>query len=276
MTKNRFPVAASDVYVEFKKVMQSMASTASQLQPFDFEALIRKVLSYHQEIGTFNRAFYSVVDMQTGDFSWQYGLGEALGAPSRTINLEAFLERIHPDYLPMFRFWAMTINEAAYSMMLGNGMGDYVYHISLPLRRGDDSYHWYAQHSFAMQSDATGHYVSHFNFYDYAGLWHAHNRSPFLPFVTNYNQPAPDLEGMMYTVATPRIREFFTHTEQMLMEWYMKGEPSCDKLRMQPHTLHEHNSNILKKTTSILLTDFRSARDAALLLLESRLWQIAN
>ena len=214
--------------------------------------------------------------MQTGDFSWQYGLSTALGAPSRDFSLVEFLERLHPDYLPMFRFWAMVINEAAYSMTLGKGVNDYVYHITLPLRRDDQSYHWYTQHSFAMQSDAAGHYVNHVNFYDYGGPWHAHNRSPFLPFVTNYNQPSPDLDLRMRDLVTPRIREFFTQTEQLLLEWYMKGEPPADKLRMQPHTLHEHNSHILRKTTAILLTDFKSARDAAMLLLEARLWQISE
>ncbi len=274
MTKNKFAVHATQVYQEFKIVMQSMASTADQLEPIDFEALIQKVLTCHQEIGIFNRAFYSVVDMQTGDFSWQHGLSAALGAPPRDFSLVEFLGRLHPDYLPMFRFWAMVINEAAYSMTLGEGISDYVYHIALPLQRDVHSYHWYTQHSFAMQRDSAGHYVNHFNFYDYGGQWHAHNRPPFLPFVTNQNQPAPDLDAMMHAMATPRIRDFFTPTEQVLIEWYMKGEPASDKLRMQPHTLHEHNSNILKKTTSILLTDFKSARDAALLLLETRLWDL--
>jgi hypothetical protein len=46
-----------------------MASTANQLQPFDFNAMTRSVISYHKSYGSFNRAFYSVVDMQKGDFS---------------------------------------------------------------------------------------------------------------------------------------------------------------------------------------------------------------
>jgi hypothetical protein len=54
----------------------------------------------------------------------------------------------------------------------------------------------------------------------------------------------------------------------------MKGEPASEKLRMQQHTLYEHNSNIIKKVTAILLTDFKSARDAANLLLETKMWQI--
>lgn len=276
MSKYNFAAPPTQVYQEFKIVMQSLASTVDQLQPFDFEALIRKVQAFHQETGTFSRAFYSVANMQTGDFSWQFGLSTALGASPRDFSLVEFLERLHPDYLPMFRFWAMVVNEAAYSMALGEGVYDYVYHIALPLRREDHTYHWYMQHSFAMQSDAAGHYVNHFNFYDYGGQWHAHNRAPFLPFVINYNQPSPDLEKIMYDLAATRIREFFTRTEQLLLEWYMKGEPIADKLRMQPHTLHEHNSNILRKTTAILLTDFRSARDAALLLLACKLWKISE
>jgi len=46
--KNQFTIPATQVYHEFKVVMQSLASTANQLQPFDFEALARKVLTYHQ------------------------------------------------------------------------------------------------------------------------------------------------------------------------------------------------------------------------------------
>lgn len=273
--KNKFSIPATQIYQEFKVVMQSMASTTDQLKPFDFDALVQKVVAYHQDVGRFSRSFYSVVDMQLGDFSWQYGIGAALGIP-KDPTLGEFLGYVHPDYLPMFRFWAMAINEAAYSIDFGEQIGDYVYHISLPLRRFDGSFYWYTQHSFAMQHDAAGHYINHFNFYDYGGLWYPRNRPPFLPYVTKLNKPAPDLDGMMYAIAAPRIRALFTHTEQLLLEWYMKGEPVNDKLRMQPHTLHEHNSNILKKTTSILLTDFKSAREAAALLLESRLWQISG
>jgi hypothetical protein len=80
----------------------------------------------------------------------------------------------------------------------------------------------------------------------------------------------------MFAIAVPRIRDLFTHTEQVLIDWYIKGEPPGEKLRMQPHTLHEHNSNILRKATAILLSDFKSARDAAQLLFEANIWQIAK
>lgn len=274
--KNRFNLPATQVYLEFKTFMQSMASNANQLQPFDFDALTRSVIGYHKSIGSFNRAFYAVVDMQKGDFSWQYGLSEALGGPLQDFSLVEFLDRLHPDYLHMFRFWAMAINETAYAMSLGEEVDYYIYHISLPLRREDHSYHWYTQHSFVLERDAAGHYVTHINFYDYGGQWYPHNRSPFLPFVTNYNQPSPDMQIKMYATAAPRIREFFTHTEQLLLDWHIKGKPDSDKLRMQQHTLNEHNSNILKKITSILLTDFKSAREAAMLLFEVKLWELKD
>ena len=276
MTKNKFNAPPSEVYIEFKIMMQSLASTASELQPFDFESLRQKILAYHQETGAFNRAFYSVIDMQTGDFSWQHGICESLGMPPGYLGLVDFLERLQPDYLSMFRFWAVTINEAAYALELGDTMHDFVYHISLPLRRNDGSHHWYTQHSFALQSDIAGHYVTHFNFYDYNGPWFAHNRPPFIPFITNHQKPAPKIEQKMHSIATPRIRAFFTHTEQVLIEWYIMGEPPENKLRMQPHTLHEHNHNILKKASAVLLTDFKTAKEAALLLKEAGLWSIQN
>lgn len=276
MSKNKSLITPTAVYTEFKELMYALATTASELQPFDFDNLRQQVLAYHEETGAFSHAFYSVIDMQTGDFSWQHGIGASLGMPVENLSIKAFLSRLHPDYLPMFRFWAIAINEAAYSMELGERMRDYVYHISLPLRREDASYHWYIQHSFALQSDNAGHYVNHFNFYDYNGPWHAHNRSPFLPYVTKQNQPAIDLEKRMLAIAVPRLKALFTATEQALIEWYMNGEPSVDKLRMQPHTLHEHNSHILKKATAILLTDFKSAREAAILLMEANLWCLAG
>ncbi len=271
--KHKFLFQASEVYLEFKTMMQSLASTATELRPFDFEDLRQKVLIYHKEIGSFNRAFYSVVDMQTGDFTWQHGISAALGCPPKEFTLMEYLNHVHPDYLPMFRFWAVAVNEAAYAIHHAVMNNHFVYHISLPLRRADGTYHWYTQHSFAMQTDVEGRYLTHFNFHDYSGHWYAHNRSPLLPYVTNQNQPSPELESLMFAIATPRIREFFTATEQILIDWYINGEPPGDRLRMQPHTLHEHNSNILKKIAAILLTDFKSARDAALLLFEARLWQ---
>lgn len=266
----------SEIYSEFKLVMQSMASTASELKPYDFEALQQKVMAYHLGTGVFNRAFYSVVDMQTGDFSWQHGICESLGLPEKPLQLVDFLALLHPHYLPMFRFWAMAINQAAYSLAPGDRIHDYVYHIGLPLRRSDHTYHWYTQHSFALQSDEAGHYVTHFNFYDYNGPWYAQHRPPFIPFITAQHQPAQDLEQLMYALAAPQIRAQFTHTEQMLIDWYILGEPVEHKLRMQPHTLHEHNRNILKKASDILLVDCKSARNAAHLLLEAKLWQVLS
>ncbi|MCC7464801.1 MAG: hypothetical protein IT261_00945 [Saprospiraceae bacterium] len=77
-------------------------------------------------------------------------------------------------------------------------------------------------------------------------------------------------------MAAKRFRDYFTPTEQALLEWYMKGEPDSEKLCMQPHTLHEQNRHILKRAESLLLTDFKSARDAALFLQESGLWRLEN
>jgi hypothetical protein len=273
--KPKFSFKASEVYLEFRTVMQALVSTTTELQPYDFESLKQQVLKYHKEIGTFNRAFYSVIDMHTGDFTWQYGLSAALGLPLKDLSLEDYLARIHPDYLPMFRFWAVAINEAAYTIHEAIRTNHFVYHIAMPLKREDGTYHWYTQHSFAMQTDVEGRYLTHFNFHDYSGHWYAHNRAPMLPYVTNHNQPASELEDLMFAIAEPRIRALFTPTEQILIEWYIKGEPLEEKLRMQPHTLHEHNSNILKKTSTVLLTDFKSARDAAQLLFEVKLWQLS-
>jgi hypothetical protein len=274
MSKNKFPFQVSEVYLEFKTVMHSLVSTTTELEPYDFAALRQKVLAYHKEFGALNRAFYSVVDMEKGDFSWQHGIGEALGMHAKEVSLMQYIGRVHPDYLPMFKFWATAITEAAYTIPESVITHNFVYHISMPLRRADGSYHWYTQHSFAMQTDIEGRYLTQFNFHDYNGHWYAHNRSPMLPYVTDQNRPSDVLENMMFAIAAPRIRAFFTPTEQVLLEWYMKGEPPSEKLRMQQHTLYEHNSNIIKKVTAILLTDFKSARDAANLLLETKMWQI--
>ncbi len=251
-----------------------MAGTAGQLQPLDLETFTSNIQNFHNETGKFSQAFYSIVNMTTGEFSWQYRQAETLLSSTKPISLMQFLERVHPDYLPMYQFWAMIINQTAYNLALGRKVREFVYHISLPLKIADNSYHWFTQHSIALQSDDSGYYVSHFNYYHYNGKWFSHNRPPFLPYITCNGQPIPDVNKAMLDMAASKIRNNFTPTEQALLEWYMKGEPIAEKLRMQPHTLHEHNRRILKMAEGLLLTDFKSARDAALFLFQAGLWPL--
>jgi hypothetical protein len=261
-------------YDSLSKAMTDMAGSAGHLLPMDLEQFTSSIKSSHNETGKFSQAFYSIVNMTTGEFAWQFRQSETLLSSTRPISLVQFMDRVHPDYLPMFQFWAMIINQTAYNMALGRKVRQYVYHISLPLKIADNSYHWFTQHSIALQTDDSGHYVSHFNYYHYCGKWFSHNRAPFLPYITGNGQPVPDLNRAMLDLAASKIREYFTPTEQALLEWYMKGEPDAEKLRMQPHTLHEHNRHILKRAESLLLTDFKSARDAAMFLHQAGLWRL--
>ena len=262
------------VYDTIRKAMTSMAGAAGQLQPLDLETFTNNIHTFHNETGKFSQAFYSIVNLMVGEFSWQYRQSETLLSSTRPISLMQFLDRVHPDYLPMFQFWATIINQTAYNMALGRKVRQYVYHISLPLKIADNTYHWFTQHSSVLQSDDSGFYVSHFNYYHYCGKWFPHNRQPFLPYVTNNGQPIPDVYQAMLDMAASKIRDYFTPTEQALLEWYMKGEPIAEKLRMQPHTLHEHNRRMLKMAESLLLTEFKSARDAALFLFQAGLWRL--
>ncbi|MBL7807072.1 MAG: hypothetical protein JNN28_04630 [Saprospiraceae bacterium] len=262
------------VYETIRKAMTSMAASAGQLQPLDLGIFTQNIQNFHEEAGKFSQAFYSIVNLTAGEFSWQYRQSETLLSSTKPISLMQFLERVHPDYLQMYQNWAMIINQTAYSLALGRKVKHYVYHISLPLKIANNTYHWFTQHSIALQTDDSGYYVSHFNYYHYNGKWFSHNRPPFLPYVTNNGEPVPDVNQAMTRIAARKIREYFTPTEQALMEWYMKGELASEKLRMQPHTLHEHNRRILKMAENLLLTDFKSAREAALFLFESELWQL--
>ncbi len=250
--------------------MQELAHRAGTPEPLDMELAIQQLLERHQK-GPIRWAFYLIVDMMKAELAWQHGLDRALGAPASGLTLQEYFQRIHPDYAPMYVAWANAVNQAGFQMCERVRDGQFVYHICLPLRHSDGRYYWFTQRSFALQADAQGRYISHFNLYDYGGPWSVHSRRPFLPFITNHSQPDTVLEGLLFSLMADQIKARFTPTEAYLLEWYMAGEPPR-KVRMGAETRHEHNAHMLQKARSLFCCDFPSARAFARFLGEQGLW----
>jgi hypothetical protein len=182
-----------------------------------------------------------------------------------------FLQKLHPDYIPMFQAWTEAAGEVWYQLHHFPN-GSYVYHISMPLLCGDGHYHWFVHHTFPLQADSMGRYVSHIVFSNYVGRWYMSNRPPFLPYITNNNRPDREVSDIMYRAIAPKVKNTFSPKEQSIVEWYMKGKPEQGNPGIAKHTLHEHNGNILAKMQSLLLTDFKSAREASVFVRDSKLW----
>lgn len=250
--------------------MQELAQRAGIPEPLDIELTIQQLLEKHQK-GPIRWAFYLIVDMMKGELAWQHGLDRALGTSAQGLTLQEYFQRVHPDYAPMYLAWANTINQAGFEMREQVRDGQFVYHICLPLQHNNGHYYWFTQRSFALQADAEGHYISHFNLYDYGGPWSVHSRRPFLPFVTNHNQPDAVLEGRLFDKMARSIKAHFTSTETYVLEWYMAGEPPR-KVRMAMETRYEHNGNILKKARTLFCCDFATTKAFARFLRDQNLW----
>lgn len=253
-----------------REVLQRLARQANTTTPFDVEAAVGQLLERHRQ-GPLRWAFYVIVDMAVGEFAWQQGLDRTLGAPASGLTIQEFFERIHPDYLSRYFAWGFVVHEAYFRHPEAT-LENPVYHITVPLRHADSTYHWYTQRSVPLQADAHGQLVSYLNLYDYGGPWNVHNRRPLVPFITRQLQTAQVLEAGMLALMAQQVREQFTPTEQHLLDDYMPAASPRPTWDGRTNTRHEHHANILKKARMLFCCDFANARAFARFLKEQGLW----
>ena len=258
-------------YHDIVSQIQRLASEASEPVPLDFEAVTEKIIRQHSENSLVKWSFYLIFDMHKGEIVWQYGMDAVLGIAREGSWTYQFLQKLHPSYIPMFQAWT----EAAGKVWNHSNQfptGNYVYHMGTPLLCEDGQYHWFVQHIFSLQTDSMGRYISYIIFSNYAGRWYEANRPPFLPYITNNNRPDKEGSDIVYRAIAPMVKMSFSPKEQSIVEWYMKGKPEQGNPGIARNTLHEHNGNILAKMQSLLLTNFKSAREASVFIRDSKLW----
>jgi hypothetical protein len=272
MKKYLEPSSALKIYYDLKEAYFNLAKRAVGVMAVDYQAFGEAVVSNYNKFTFDSYAFYQIFDISKSEIIWQYGMEKTLGISQNENQFYAYLQRIHPDYLSMFIFWAQLTSEIDYLVADLFPLPELFYHIRIPLLAVDQKFHWYTQNSFVLAQGSNGHYISNFNYFEYAGLYNDKNKNTQLPYITRKNTTSPEAIAILYQAAGAKIKTVFTPTELELIAWYIEENPSKDFKNLRPDTIHEYNSNILKNLKPFIYIDFPTAKMAAKFLSESGVW----
>ena len=238
-----------------------------------YEAFLKyvKVQSQYQHSDC---TFYMVVNQKTTKLDWVYEIDKALGVPNDLSSIE-FFRLIHPEYFKMYMIWALCATDfaAAESNPKVRPLS-HTYHITLPLRRNDGTYHWFHQQTRPLRMDAKGQMCSFFNTYHYGGEWNEYTLRPLIPHVTFDHAPKSDITARLRAYFCKFIQQFFTPMEIKIMKVYATGvsvDEAAKEMGKKRLTLLDYNKSILGKANTLFCYQFSTAQRAAQFLLEKKL-----
>lgn len=269
----------SEFEATLEKHIQFYSENAVQLgEPVDmtqeaYEAFLKNI-KHQSQFQHSDCTFYMVVNHKTFEFDWLYQIDKALGVPCNLSCVE-FFQLIHPDYFKMYMQWALCATEfaAAESSPKVKPLS-HTYHITLPLRRRDGTYHWFHQQSQPLRFDEKGQLYSFFNTYHYGGEWNDYTMCPFIPHITFDHTPKPDITERLTLHFCKFVKRFFTPTEIEIIKLYGKGlsvEGVANKLAKKRYTLLDNNKSILRKANCLFCYQFNTAKRASLYLMSKKL-----
>ena len=268
---------------EFESTLEyflaSMAQNYAELgEPVDmpqeaYEAFLKnvKVQSQYQHSDC---TFYMAVNHKTTELEWLYQIDKALGVPNDLSSM-AFFKLIHPDYFKMYMIWALCAADfAAVESNPRIRPLSHTYHITLPLRRNDGTYHWFHQQSRPLRMDANGQMCVFFNTYQYGGEWNEYTLRPLIPHVTFDNAPKSDITTRLTVHFCKFIKQFFTLKELEIIKLYatdLSVEEAAQAMHIKRLTLLDYNKSILGKANTLFCYQFDTAKRAAKFLTEKKL-----
>ena len=234
-----------------------------------YEAFLKNVKEQSQYQHS-NCTFYMAVNQKTTELEWLYQIDKALGVPNDLSSIE-FFRLIHPDYFKMYMLWALC---AAVESNPRIRPLSHTYHITLPLRRNDGTYHWFHQQSRPLRMDAKGQMCVFFNTYQYGGEWTDYTLRPFIPHITFDHAPTTHLTARLTLHFCKFIKQFFTPMELKIMKVYETGlsvEEAAQEMGKKRLTLLDYNKSILGKANTLFCYQFVTAQRAAQFLTEKKL-----
>ncbi len=259
--------------------IQYYAQKAVQLgEPVDmtqeaYDAFLKNVKEQSQYQHS-DCTFYMVVNQKTFELDWLHQIDKALGMPN-DLSAAEFFKLIHPDYFKMYLIWASCATEfAATELSPKIRPLSHTYHIPLPLRRKDGTYHWFHQQSRPLRMDAKGQLCVFFNTYHYGGEWNEYTLRPFMPHITFDHAPKSDITARLTLHFCKFIRQFFTPIEIKIIKLYGKGlsvDDAALELGKKRYTLLDYNKSILGKANGLLCYQFGTAQRAAQFLTKKKL-----
>ncbi len=262
-----------------EKHIQFFTEKAVQLgEPVDmnqeaYQAFLKNI-KHQSQFQHSDCTFYMVVNQKTLELDWLHQIDKALGMPN-DLSCTEFFRLIHPDYFKMYMIWALCATEFAAAELSPRVRPlSHTYHITLPLRRKDGTYHWFHQQSRPLRLDVKGQLCVFFNTYHYGGEWNDYTLRPFIPHVTFDHAPTSDLTARLTLHFCKFIQQFFTPIEIKIIKLYATGlsvDDTAEVMGKKRYTLLDYNKSILAKANSLLCYQFGTAQRAAQYLIEKKL-----
>ena len=273
------PYSLTEFEANLAYFLASMAQNYANLgEPVDmpqeaYEAFLKNVKEQSQYQHS-DCTFYMAVNQKTTELEWLYQIDKALGVPNDLSSIE-FFRLIHPDYFKMYMLWALCAADfAAVESNPRIRPLSHTYHITLPLRRNDGTYHWFHQQSRPLRMDAKGQMCVFFNTYQYGGEWTDYTLRPFIPHITFDHAPTTHLTARLTLHFCKFIKQFFTPMELKIMKVYETGlsvEEAAQEMGKKRLTLLDYNKSILGKANTLFCYQFVTAQRAAQFLTEKKL-----
>lgn len=237
------------------------------LDPQAFDIFLRRLKDFRETYP--NMAFWQIADYKNLSIIRSDGDLELFGYKFKTV--KDLFRRIHPEYLLPYLRWRGAAYELIHNKNVTIDPLEVALRIALPLELGPGQYYWFNMNSTVVQVDAEGRVVTNLQTLYREGKWSPRSLRPLEASVQIRNQTDADLERQLIEQISLLFIDEFTDGELDLLSLYAAGKAADEVLAAKcwsRHTLHEYNSNLLRKAKALFVYDFRNARDFAAYCLE--------
>lgn len=211
-----------------------------------------------------NMAFWQVIDYKNLTILRSDGHKDLFGQDLTTI--KEYFRRFHPDYLLPFLRWREASVKVSMKLAVTANPMRMTLRTHLPLLLQNGEYHWFAINKTILQVDAEGRMVTNLHTFYREGKWSPLNLRPFDFRFQTRGSADEQIDNDVTMEHALMIIDEFTDAELTLLSLYAEGkttDKALEEKKWSRNTLHEYNSNILRKAKGLFVYDFKNARTFA-------------
>ncbi|WP_220392929.1 LuxR C-terminal-related transcriptional regulator [Chitinophaga lutea] len=235
----------NDLYLEVKKYWTNVAGKEGNI---DFRSLQLQIETHKRLFNIFQTGnyFFLLVDIYQGEIAEVGpGLVDVLGYSQGELNMEEYVNRIHPQDMPFFLKFEQHVTNF-YNDLTVDRIGQYKVQYDLRIRKKDGNYSRMLIQYIIVNHQ--GHDLKH-SFHLHTDITHIKSEGKPHLSVIGLNG-LPSYYNIQESITCIASKSLFTTREREILKGIVEGKSSrqlaCE-LFVSIHTINSHRKNILAK-----------------------------
>jgi DNA-binding CsgD family transcriptional regulator len=233
------------------------------LSDSEYQALMLEHKNQYEKSGYHNK-MSMFVNIKTNKIEAVYNSYLTLGWKSDEWSVEAYFNRIHPEYIAPYLHWSMAVYQLGFE--LGGTIKPMAsaFQLSVPIKHASGEYYWCLMTAYPTRVDANGQMTDHLNTFQKLEKMTDFNRRVLEPYLLDHAEIAQGwtfrIRQKMKVFATQPLSENELKTLKLASE-EVSTLQIAKQLGVAKDTVMGYKKNILRMGSNICGRVFRDAEE---------------